>query len=182
MNVMVHKQAGDTLVEVLMAIVIISIIIVGAITVMNRGLTAAQIAMEHSQVRLSVNGQIEMLRFARDQYIQSRTGPSAAQWSAVVTATNTQPVNYDSGCSITSGKQAFYMTKSGTQVTRNNYTVSVPNTVALPGTGMWIETVASTSGVSPAYVDLVVRACWAGVGSTAQQRTVTAVRLYDPSR
>jgi prepilin-type N-terminal cleavage/methylation domain-containing protein len=179
---MAYKQAGDTLVEVLMAIVIISVIIVGAITMMNRGLTAAQIAMEHSQVRLSVNGQIEMLRYARDRYVENDNEPSANQWEAVIAATNQQAVNYDSGCAITSGKQAFYMTKSGSQVTRNNYTVSSPATVAVPGTGLWVESVASAAGITPAYVDFVVRACWQGLGSTGQQRTVTAVRLYDPSR
>jgi prepilin-type N-terminal cleavage/methylation domain-containing protein len=179
---MAYKQAGDTLVEVLMAIVIISVIIVGAITVMNRGLTAAQIALEHSQVRLSVNGQIEMLRYARDEYVQSKNGPSASQWSAVIAATNQQPVNYDSGCGITSGKQAFFMTKGAAQVNRNNYTVATPATVATPGTGLWVESVASAAGIVPAYVDFVVRACWSGLGSTSQQRTVTAVRLYDPSR
>lgn len=167
-----------------MAIVIISVIIVGAITVMNRGLTAAQVALEHSQVRLSVNGQIEMLRYARDQYIEAPSGASAGQWSLVVAGTNTTAVNYDSGCNtVTSGKVGFYMTKSATQVSRPLYTAGTPpSTVAVPGTGMWIESVRSASGVMPAYVDFVVRACWQGLGSTAQQRTVTAVRLYDPSR
>lgn len=177
-----YKQSGDTLVEVLMAIVIISVIIVGAITVMNRGLTAAQVALEHSQVRLSVNGQIEMLRYARDQYIEDPSGASAGQWFLVVAGTNTTAVNYDSGCAVTSGKVGFYMTKSATQVSRPLYTPSTPTTVAVPGTGMWIESVRSASGIVPAYLDIVVRACWQGLGSTAQQRTVTAVRLYDPSR
>src|SRR5689334_16699814 len=45
------KQGGDTLVEVLMAIVIVSVVIVGALTMMSRGLAVAQIALEHSQTR-----------------------------------------------------------------------------------------------------------------------------------
>lgn len=165
-----------------MAIVILSVVIVGAMTMMTRGLAAAQVALEHSQVRSSVNGQVEMLRFARDKYLVSQTDPNAAQWSAIVAASTTGAITYDSTCNITGGKQGFYMTKSGTQVTRNNYTASTPAVVATPGSGMWIETVLSPSGVRPAYIDFVIRGCWQGSGAAGQQRTVTAVRLYDPSR
>lgn len=179
---MAYKQRGDTLVEVLMAVVILSVVIVGAMTMMTRGLAAAQVALEHSQVRLSVNGQVEMLRFARDTYLKTATDPSGAQWSAIITGSNANPVTYDTTCNVTSGKQAFYMSKNGSQVTRNNYTPSTPATVATPGSGLWIETVLSPSGISPAYTDFVIRACWSGSGSAGQQRTVTAVRLYDPIR
>lgn len=180
---MAHKlQRGDTLVEVLMAIVILSVVIVGAMTMMSRGLAAAQIALEHSQVRMSVNGQIEMLRYARDTFLKSPTDPSAGQWSAIIAASNANAITYDASCNVTGSKTGFYMTKNATQVTRNTYTASTPAAVPTPGTGMWIETVLSASGVKPAYVDFIVRACWTGSGTTGAQRTVTAVRLYDPSR
>jgi prepilin-type N-terminal cleavage/methylation domain-containing protein len=185
---MAHKlswqQRGDTLVEVLMAVVIISVVIVGAITMMNRGLAAAQVALEHSQVRLSINGQIDMLTYARDSYVKiGASDPSAQQWAAVIAATDLQAVVYDNTCNVSGSKQAFYMTAVGSTITRNNYTPSTPPTVATPGTGMWIESVKSPSGITPAYTDFVIRACWQASGSTGgQQRTVTAVRLYDPTR
>lgn len=183
MNVMAYKyERGDTLVEVLMAIVLISVVIVGAMTMMSRGLAAAQVAVEHSQVRMSVNGQIEMLRFARDSYLANPTDPSSVQWSSTITASNTTAINYDTNCTVTGGKQGFYLTKNGSQVTRNNYTPSTPATVSTPGTGLWIEAVLSPAGVRPAYADFVIRACWQGSGGAGGQRTVTAVRLYDPSR
>lgn len=183
MNVMAYKhERGDTLVEVLMAIVILSVVIVGAMTMMSRGLAAAQVAVEHSQVRMSVNGQIEMLRFARDSFLTNTTDPSSLQWTAIITGSNATAVNYDTSCTVTGGKQGFYMTKSATQVTRTNYTPATPATVATPGTGLWIETVLSPAGVRPAFADFVIRACWQGSGGAGGQRTVTAVRLYDPSR
>ncbi len=178
-----HKQRGDTLVEVLMAVVIISVVIVGAITMMNRGLASAQVALEHSQVRLGVNSQIEMLRFARDQYVRSFTSPSGQQWAAIVAASDQQPISYGtSGCAVSGTKTGFYVTKSGSQVNRNTYTPSTPPTIAVAGTGMWIESVLSPPTIKPAYVDFVIRACWQASGAGGQQRTVTAVRLYDPSR
>jgi prepilin-type N-terminal cleavage/methylation domain-containing protein len=175
-------QRGDTLVEVLMAIVLISVVIVGSMTMMSRGLSAAQVAMEHSQVRLSVNGQIEMLRFARDSYLASPTSASGVQWQAIITASNANAITYDATCNITGGKQGFYLSKNAAQVNRNNYTPSTPATVSVPGSGMWIESVLSPTGTSPAFADFVIRACWQGSGSAGQQRTVTAVRLYDPTR
>lgn len=175
-------QRGDTLVEVLMAIVIISVVIVGAMTMMSRGLAAAQIALEHSQVRLSINSQIEMLRYARDTYLRNPTDPSALQWRAIATGGNADPITYNDSCIVTGTKNGFYMTKNATQITQNSYTVNNPATVATPGSGMWIETVLSTPGVKPAYIDFVVRACWTGAGAAGKQQTVTAMRLYDPSR
>jgi prepilin-type N-terminal cleavage/methylation domain-containing protein len=177
-----RQERGDTLVEVLMAIVIISVVIVGAMTMMSRGLAAAQVAVEHSQVRMSVNGQIEMLRFARDSYIANPTDPSGLQWAAVIAGSNVTAITYDTSCNVTGGKQGFYMTKSGTQVTRTAYTPATPATVATPGTGMWIEAVLSPAGIRPAFVDFVIRACWQGSGAAGAQRTATAVRLYDSSR
>lgn len=183
MNVMAYsKERGDTLVEVLMAIVIISVVIVGAMTMMSRGLAVAQIALEHSQTRLLINSQMEMLRFARDTYVKDKTNANALQWQAVVTASNANAVNYDGSCNVSGGKTGFYMTKNATQVTRNTYTPSTPAALPSPGQGLWVETVLSPGGVQPAYVDFIVRACWQGSGSTGQQRTVTAQRLYDPSR
>ena len=179
---MAYNQRGDTLVEVLMAIVILSVIIVGAMTIMSRGLAAAQVALEHSQVRLSVNGQIEMLRFARDTYLRNPSDPSAAQWTALVAASNTNAITYDNTCNVTGSKQGFYMTKNASQVSRSTYTPSSPQAIATPGTGIWIEAVQSQAAVTPAYIDFVIRACWSGSGAAGQQRTVTAVRLYDPSR
>lgn len=181
---MAYKQTerGDTLVEVLMAVVLISVVIVGAMTMMTRGLAAAQVALEHSQVRLSVNSQIEMLRFARDSYLTSATSASGVQWQAIITASNANAITYDATCNVTGSKQGFYLTKNGSQVTRSNYTPNTPAIVSTPGSGLWIESVLSPSGTTPAYVDFVIRACWQGSGSAGQQRTVTAVRLYDPTR
>ena len=180
---MTSHNRGDTLVEVLMAVVIISVVIVGAITMMNRGLAAGQVALEHSQVRLAINSQIEMLQFARNEYIRNTSSPSAVQWKAIVTASDQQPVNYDQTCNVSGTKTGFYLTKSGTQVTRNTYTPNIPGNIPTAGTGIWIESVLSPNGLAQAYVDFIIRACWQASGNAAnQQRSVTAVRLYDPSR
>lgn len=177
-----YKQRGDTLVEVLMSLAVLSMVIVGAVMLMNRGLQSAQIALEHSQSRQEVNKQIEFLRYLRDQYSVNSSGTDGGTWRSIITASNATQTNYD-GCTVTPGKGAFYLERTGGVVGRVDFNASLqPTTYAIAGRGLWIETAVSNS-VSPAYVDVVVRACWQGTGSTGgQQRTVTAVRLYDPSR
>lgn len=181
---MEYKQRGDTLVEVLMSIVVLSMVIVGAFTLMSRGLQAAQIALEHSETRQEVNSQIELLRYLRDQYATNSSSADAATWAGIISTSNSSPTDY-SGCNVTTAKAGtgFYLSRVGGVVQRNVFDPSQqPPTYATAGKGLWIEAAPST-GISPGYVDFVVRACWtASGGSGGQQQTVTAVRLYDPSR
>lgn len=178
---MAHRQRGDTLVEVLVSIAVLGLIIVGAITIMTRGLSASQTALEHSQVRLLITGQQEMLRQLRDNYAADPTSAGGQLWHNIVTASNTNNPSYGDDCAISGDKAgtAFYLTQDSTGIASTSYTTSVlPSGVPTPGSGFWIEPAKSTS-FSPPYMDFVIRACWQGSGGV-NQRTVTAMRLYDP--
>lgn len=185
---MVRKQRGDTLVEVLMSTVILSLVIVGAITVMARGLKAAQLSVEHTQVRFQINAQLQMLRYLRDGYVDDASSNAGQTWSTLFTApqgyANTTASTYNDTpgtCSVTSSKTGFYLTQSGGNVAINQFNPSnQPISYALPGQGLWLEMTRS-SGISPAYVDILLRGCWAGIGDSTDQSAVTAVRLYDPA-
>lgn len=175
-------QSGDTLIEVLLSIVILGAIIVGAITIMNRGLSAGQTAVEHSQVRLSVVGQIEMLRKARDDYAINPLSENGLAWQQIVNLVPVSAVlSYNETCDKTQPADDFYLTQTATSIQRQAFNDVVPTLAAFPGEGMWIEGQKSLASAEKAYVDFIVRACWQGPGS-GQQRSVTAVRLYDPSR
>jgi prepilin-type N-terminal cleavage/methylation domain-containing protein len=179
------SQRGDTLVEVLMAIVILSMVIVGAITVMSRGLRAAQLAVEHTQVRMQVNSQEEMLRYLRDSYLSDPSGAAAQTWAGLFTGTTpyatTTASNYSDACTVTSGKTGFYLTQTAGVVSANLFNpANKPTSYALPGQGLWME-ITRSAGVSPAYVDVMLRACWSGLGQSADQSAVTVIRLYDPA-
>lgn len=174
---MASKQNGDTLVEVLLSIVILSAVIVGAITMMTRGLSASQNALEHTKVQLAVSGQTEILRYLRDAYLQDQTTSQAATWSTI---TNTYADNNAStygNCAVSSNKRAFYLTNDAIV---HDYAPTGTVTSATVGNGLWIES-TRTSGISPAYVDFQIRACWNGLGGTGNQQTITSLRLYDPS-
>lgn len=180
------RQAGDTLVEVLMAIVVLSMVIVGAITLMARGLKASQLAVEHTQVRLQINAQAEMLRYLRDAYIADPSSTAGQRWSSLFSgsplyADSTASTYDDTACNVSSGKTGFYLAQAGGNVTINQFDPGItPATHAQPGQGLWIEMTRST-GISPAYVDILFRACWSGIGDSADQQSVTVIRLYDPA-
>lgn len=183
---MVYKQRGDTLVEVLMSIVVLGVVIVGAVTLMTRGLQSAQTALEHSETRQEVNSQLEMLKYLRDQYAVDPASTDATTWNSIISTNNANAFDYN-GCTVTSTKAgtAFYLDKSSGTVEKKTFDASqVPPAYATAGKGLWIEGRPSGAGVSPAYIDFIIRACWTAAGGAggAQQQTVTAQRLYDPSR
>lgn len=183
---MARNERGDTLVEVLMAVVILSLVIVGAITLMARGLSAAQVAVEHTQVRMSISGQTEMLRYLRDAYLEDPDGAAADTWASLFSGSPVYADNNASSfggpCGVTAGKAGFYLEQTGADVNVLPFDPLIqPATVATPGQGLWVEATRSPSSISPAYVDFQLRACWDGIGSSADQQTITGVRLYDPA-
>lgn len=169
-----------------MAIVVLSMVIVGAITVMSRGLKASELAVEHTQVRLEINAQENMLQYLRDGYLNDPTSAAGQTWKGLFGGSpvyaDTTASNYnDSSCAVTSGKTGFYLTQSAGVVSVNTFNPSIkPAAYAMPGQGLWIE-VTRSSSISPAYVDVVFRACWSGIGDSADQQAVTVMRLYDPA-
>ena len=181
-----YLQRGDTLVEVLMAIVVLSMVIVGAITLMTRGIKASQLAVEHTQVRMEINSQMEMLRYLRDAYVTDPASTAGQRWNSLFSGTptyaNTTASAYsDTVCEVSSNKTGFYLAQTGGTVVVNQFDAAQqPATHAVAGRGLWIE-ITRSSGISPAYVDILFKACWSGIGDSADQRSVTALRLYDPA-
>ncbi|RWZ79527.1 MAG: type II secretion system protein [Candidatus Chaera renei] len=179
-------QRGDTLVEVLLAVGILSVVIVSATIMMNRGLQSAQAALEHSQVRAWVTAQAELLQYARDSYVaappSSRGGYPASLWPQILSYQNSA-----GGDNCQPGGNPFYLTfdpaaPSDQQVqvkAFNPVTGSKPVSIASPGDGLWIEAVAGTS-TSIGYTDFFIRACWSPVSSSGpMQESKTVVRLYN---
>ena len=58
------KQAGDTIVEVILAVAIVSSVLTGAFVVTNRSSKAIRDSEEHAQALQFLQGQVEQLRSA----------------------------------------------------------------------------------------------------------------------
>ena len=65
-------RKGDTLIEVMFAVGVFGLAAVGAISLMNRGLAAAQNTLEVTMARQEIDGQAEILRFLHTAYMSSK--------------------------------------------------------------------------------------------------------------
>ena len=65
------NQKGDTLIEVLFAMTVFSLIVVTGLSLMGQGLAAAQRSLEITTVRQQMDGQVETLRFLHSAYVNS---------------------------------------------------------------------------------------------------------------
>lgn len=60
----ISKQAGDTIVEVVIAVAVVSSVLVGAFTVSSSSVRAIRDSEEHSEALQLLQGQVELLRAA----------------------------------------------------------------------------------------------------------------------
>ena len=64
----IKKLSGDTLVEVMFAVGLFSMIVISSITVMNRATNEIQRDLEITMTRNEIDTQAETLRFIHDSY------------------------------------------------------------------------------------------------------------------
>ena len=62
---------GDTIIEVLFAISIFSLVAVGGLSIMNKGSAVTQRALEVTLVRQQIDSQAEILRFLNSSYVKA---------------------------------------------------------------------------------------------------------------
>jgi len=164
-------QQGDTLIEVLLAITIFSLVVVTSLTLMNQGTAAAQRSLEIATVRQQIDGQAEALRFMHDSYIgiyrsgitfnlSDAASSPAEEWSKMMTQVNSTRGSFRNASDF--GRAACPVSPPATSFIINPRTVRFePNqTLIKPATtwsqlefndtgglaasrGLWIEAVSS---------------------------------------
>jgi type II secretory pathway pseudopilin PulG len=203
-----QKSNGDTLIEVLFATAVFSLIAVGGLSIMNKGTAASQRALEITLVRNEIDSQAEVLRFLNASYIAAYApgitdygDTPAGQWYTMVadikaTANaqisnfanlNACPANPPNGSFIMNTHNAKFITDANKLVpsqtfAQTRYDVADNFTNA---EGIWIEavrsaTVNSNNQSSAGYVDFSIRACWDSPGQDMPVTIGTLVRLYEP--
>lgn len=188
-----RSERGDTLIEVLLAMAILSAIIVGAITMMNRGHAIARDSLERSQVTALMTEQAEILRYVRDSYDPSKPAPlvpPASLWKDLVD--NWTATAENAGCKTNTNP--FYLQKSLNPsgevepklVDFDESTINVGSsnyveTHAKPGNGLWVEAEPPAGAGGVEYIDFHIKGCWSPSGEGPQQEAKTIVRLYMPT-
>ncbi len=191
---------GDTIIEVLLAITVFSMLSIGTMTIMNQGANTAQRALEITHVRQQIDGQVEALRAV--QQLASRGDRTI--WNTVIAGGDVAHFSNDSP-NCPTGTTGTVPLPTGSFI-MNPRSLSTPAAAVVGGTwyqspgsetdapyahmkydgsvqsyGMWIERTEQLgqNGISNAYT-FVVNACWDAVGVNRPQRLETVVRLYDP--
>ena len=72
-------ERGDTIIEVLLAITVFSLVAVGAMTIMSQGTNTTQRSLEMSLVKQQIDAQAEALRAAYQQDMHFITTARVAQ-------------------------------------------------------------------------------------------------------
>ena len=174
------NQRGDTLVEVMLAISVLGIVVVGTMTIMNKSTMQMLDTIERTAVRSTINSQTELLNYVRD----NSKGASATVWTTIQAKTVTSASSVSGTCAYNAN--SFYLNRSSSTddaVTLTALTTGSAknaNGKAVIGNGVWVDAVRSSAAVSPAYIDFYIRACWARLANVADAKTATVVRLYVP--
>lgn len=200
-----HKTRGDTLIEVLFAISIFSLVAVGGLSIMNQGTSTTQRALEITLVRNEIDAQAEVLRYLNASYIAeyetglaSYTG-AAAQWyditdnqhitGSVFASTNKSicekpssafnPFILDTVKAEIKKSPAYFADASTHSQVRYS-----DSGVFESAEGIWIQAVKSVLATgnesATGYIDFHINACWNSIGQTIPMTIGTIVRLYEP--
>lgn len=174
-----RSEKGDTLIEVLFAITVFSLVVVSGLALMNQGSAASQRALETTLVRQQIDNQAETLRFLHESYVTNYqrgyasnpnltvNGP-AGQYYAIVNhvnatgATSASALNDGASTCKTPPSGSFVLnTRTATTVTNPTIfkpaityaqlTFDATNPITLSGSeGIWIEAVRSANSSDPA--------------------------------
>lgn len=199
---------GDTMIEVLLAVTIFSLVAVGGLTIMNQGSASAQRSLELTLVRHEIDTQAEALRVMYDAMIQeqitSQSGTATERWNTLLTYRTNSVTDFPEGMikeeqcvnpsSDNVNAPAFLINvRTGVAVKLNESQSLSPEKVifarvqypsgTLRSEGLWIEATGPLSTeTAPGYTDFHIRACWPAVGQTRPATIGTIVRLYEPSK
>ncbi len=199
------KNRGDTLIEVLFAMAVFSLVAVGSLSVMNQGTATAQRALEITLVRNEIDAQAEALRFMNTSYISAYNSGTnytgaAKEWSDMSVEIKTDTIIQDFGISankcpmipngsfIVNARKATYIKPTGSgapgpskifsQVNYDN------NDDYLSAEGIWIQAIkvapSGNNQDNAGYIDFNIRACWDSPGQSVPVTLGTIVRLYEP--
>lgn len=191
------KFRGDTLIEVLFAISIFSLVVVGAISVMNQGTNSSQRALEITLVRNEIDAQAQTLRFLNASYVASfgdnPLSVQAQEWQNI-----SNSINIGGSISSFGGAGAceiprtsfildtktatysqydaghFELASTYSQVTYNN------DDSLAKSSGIWIEATKTIGAANTNSIDFYIRACWDAPGQSVPVNLGTIVRLYEP--
>lgn len=198
-------QRGDTLIEVLFAITVFSLIVVSSLALMNQGTAASQRSLEVTLVRQQIDSQAETLRFLQSSYVQnyysgvtfntsdSTTSPAEEYYKIIQRVQSTTSASaFGSGTCGTPPSNSFILNTRTARMESSTTLFKRPDSFAQVvynssdgidnggSQGIWIEGVRSPRKDDTSYIDFHIRACWDAPALDKPMNLGTIVRLYEP--
>ena len=207
----VNKQGsrGDTLIEVLFATAIFSLVSVSGLAIMNQGTATSQRSLEITLVRNEIDSQATTLRFLNAAYIAAYKPnvaydvmSPAGQWqkmeneiiswnrteSSTFGANGAACPNLDNDDFILNTHNAKFIkldtVNFGSAQTYSQLSYAGDSSLS-KAYGIWIEATRSATSKdgnekTAGYIDFNIRACWDSPGQAVPITIGTIVRLYEP--
>ena len=201
---MINKitNRGDTLIEVLLAITVFSLVAVGGMAIMNSGTSTSRRSLEISLVRNEIDAQAETLRFLNASYIANypntiADGTPEKEWSNISNNASIN-VSLSATCPTTNPPQSFILDTRYAKYhtgkfakpqtfSQVRYNADSPTAIGSlsASDGIWIQstksnTTSSNNQSNTGYIDFYIRACWDSAGQKVPVTLQTIVRLYEP--
>ncbi len=196
-------QRGDTIIEVLLAFAVFSLLSVSCMVVMGQGTNAAQRALEITLVREQIDAQAESLRAAQQAFVQADSSVDT-EWEKITEDKNNDSQHFVATTDCPKDKdevqRSFIMDpRTATIVPKTTAWLKDINATGPPtppayaklslttspvtSYGIWIERnyKASANASLPGSYDFDIRACWYGAGLSVPLQIETSVRLYEPA-
>ncbi len=188
-------QKGDTIIEVVLAFAIFSLVAIGTMAILSSGVSTTQRDLEISLVRQQIDSQAELLRYLHD----TQHNVAGSTWENILSSKVVNSPTPLSGSCDGSFPSAFYI-----QPTINaNPTLTTISAPSIPGSayvtpttyamvdyanaksqGVWIQvTKAQVQTQNPSSAvnayDFYIHACWDAVGVNSKMTSGTIVRIYE---
>ena len=193
------SQRGDTIIEVLFAVTIFSLVAIGGMSIMNQGTAMAQRALEIGLVRQQIDEQADAVKFLNQAYVADygKRGTATTKWNeiigenAVARAQDFDAMVVDGKCqlpSLTTGKPFALDVSKLDENPKINPTLDTATYARVRheeeparAEGIWMQAVRSPArDDKPGFYDFHIRACWLSPGQEAPVTLGTIVRLYEP--
>lgn len=194
-----QRQTGDTIIEVLFATTVFSLVAVSGLSIMNQGTGMAQRALEIGLVRQQIDAQADALRYLNQAYVADygKRGTASTQWDQIITANavpraqNFDSMVVDNKCQMPSpGENPFALNiekldtnpKLAPSMDVATYAKVRYDEEPVRAEGIWIQAVRSpgANDSRPGFYDFHIRACWTSPGQSKPVTLGTIVRLYEP--
>jgi Tfp pilus assembly protein PilV len=166
---MLTSERGDTIIEVLLATVVVALVVSGAYNLTNRATRINQSSIERTLVSNQIREQVERIKGAK-------IADDSDVWDEIVSKATGNTPDY-SVCVAEPSKSPFYLAPGVIDYADDTMVQTYTfNNDAYPADffQVWVQA-TSYSG----YIDFHVRGCWDGPGDEGAKQTGLIVRVNE---